>query len=57
MRISLTADHNGFELKELLEYITSLGHEAIDLGLTNMIPLMITLISKNISTNVSQRNR
>ena len=32
MRISLTADHNGFELKkELLEYITSLGHEAIDL--------------------------
>ena len=33
MRIAISADHAGFDLKQgLLAYILSLGHEVLDLG-------------------------
>ena len=61
MRISLTADHNGFELKkELLEYIKSLGHEAIDLGpyeydSSDDYPDFAKIISNNVSQKETDR--
>ena len=61
MRISLTADHNGFELKkELLEYIKSLGHEAIDLGpyeydSSDDYPDFAKIISTNVSQKETDR--
>tara|TARA_Y100000748_G_scaffold302148_1_gene303774 strand:+ start:3077 stop:3712 length:636 start_codon:yes stop_codon:yes gene_type:complete len=61
MRISLTADHNGFELKkELIEHIEFLGHEAIDLGpyeyeSTDDYPDYAKIISDNVSKQETDR--
>ena len=61
MRISLTADHNGFELKkELIEHIKFLGHEAIDLGpyeyeSTDDYPDYAKIISDNVSKQETDR--
>ncbi len=61
MRISLTADHNGFELKkELIEHIEFLGHEAIDLGpyeyeSTDDYPDYAKIISNNVSKQETDR--
>ena len=61
MRISLTADHNGFELKkELIEHIQSLGHETIDLGpyeyeSTDDYPDFAKIISDNVSQQQTDR--
>ena len=61
MRISLTADHNGFELKkELIEHIEFLGHEAIDLGpyeyeSTDDYPDYAKIISDNVSKHQTDR--
>ncbi|MAO76148.1 MAG: ribose 5-phosphate isomerase B [Chloroflexi bacterium] len=61
MRISLTADHNGFELKkELIEHIEFLGHEAIDLGpyeyeSTDDYPDYAKIISDNVSKHETDR--
>lgn len=61
MRISLTADHNGFDLKkELIEHIEFLGHEAIDLGpyeyeSTDDYPDYAKIISDNVSKQETDR--
>ena len=61
MRNSLTADHNGFELKkELIEHIKFLGHEAIDLGpyeyeSTDDYPDYAKIISDNVSKQETDR--
>lgn len=39
MRVALGADHAGFDMKQmLLEHLTSLGHEVLDLGADNAEP-------------------
>lgn len=39
MKLFIGADHNGFELKaKLSEYLTSQGHEVIDMGDTELRP-------------------
>jgi ribose 5-phosphate isomerase B len=39
MRVTLAADHAGFELKQfLLEHVRSLGHEVIDAGANSTAP-------------------
>ena len=40
MRISVAADHNGYELKnEIAEILKQNGHEVIDIGPHSMDPL------------------
>jgi ribose 5-phosphate isomerase B len=40
MKVGISADHGGFELKEMLrDYLKGLGHEVVDFGATSLVQL------------------
>lgn len=55
MKISIGADHAGFELKnEVVTYLKSLGHEVLDLGTNSLdstdYPLFASKVAKSVSS-------
>ena len=61
MKISVAADHNGFELKsEISSLLSKLGHEVVDVGPYSHDPLddypdYAKLLTESISTGTSER--
>ena len=61
MKISVAADHNGYELKsEISLLLNELGHQVVDVGPHSHDPLddypdYAKLLAKHVSTSASQR--